>query len=207
MRWATTRSSIIARLRDPHDHDAWRTFDRLYGEVVVRYGMRRGLALDDAQDVRQIVLLSLVHRMQRFELLRERGRFRSYLGRVVGNAIHRHRRRAHYAREWLAPDLTLFERPAEAAPADTVWDEEWSSHHLRRALETLRRSAQPRSIVIFERLLAGDSPEDVARAAGASVDSVYKLQQRFRARLSELVHGQIEAEMRSLEGMPPRGTT
>ncbi len=202
MRWATTRSSIIARLKDPHDHDAWRTFDRLYGEVMVRYGMRRGLPLDDAQDVRQIVLLSLVHRMPRFEFLRDRGRFRSYLGRVVGNAIQRHRRRAHHAREWLAPDLALFERPAEAA-ADSVWDEEWSSHHLRRAMETLSRSARPRSIAIFERLLAGDSPENAARAAGASVESVYKLQQRYRARLSELVRRQIEEEARSLECLPP----
>lgn len=204
MRWVTTRSSIIARLRDPQDDGAWRTFDRLYGEVMVRYGIRRGLSFEDAEDVRQIVLTALARSMPRFEFCRDRGRFRSYLGRVLGNAIQRHRRGAHHAREWLTPDLEPFDRGVEAAELDAQWEDEWTRHHLRRALQALRASARPASIEVFELLLDGVAPERIARDQHTSVEAVYKLQQRLRARLRVIVRRQMSEEAEALERLPMR---
>lgn len=171
---------------------------------MVRYACGRGLALDDAEDVRQIVLMSLVRSMPRFDFRRDRGRFRSYLGRVVGNAIHRWRNRAHHRHEWLTAEFESFERHAVGVEDDARWEHEWSAHHLRRAMEALARSAQPRSMAVFTRLLDGESPERVARTSGMSIDAVYKLQQRCRDRLRLHVHEQIEEESRSLEALPRR---
>jgi RNA polymerase sigma-70 factor (ECF subfamily) len=204
LRWATTRSSIIYRLRDPHDDDAWRTFDRLYGEVMVRYARGRGLSLDDAEDVRQIVLMSLVKSMPRFDFQRDKGRFRSYLGRVVGNAIHRHRNRPHRAHEWLTAEIEAFDHGAPDEAALAIWEREWSEFHLRRAMKALARTTRPRSAEIFARLLDGATPEAVARETGHSIGAVYKLQQRMRERLRELVRNQIDEESRMLERLPAR---
>lgn len=199
MHWITTRSSLIARLKDSSDESAWRTFDRHYGEVIVRYAAGRGLSLEDAEDVRQIVLLGLVRFMPRFEFRRERGRFRSYLGRVVGNAVQRYRTRAHRSREWLTDDLAVFDRGVHDRTLDERWEREWVEHHLRRALGALRGSMSERSLDIFTKLLEGAAPEDVARDHATTVEAVKKVRQRVRAGLREILDRQEEEEVRMIE--------
>ena len=38
-----TRRSLIVKLRDPADADAWGEFAALYGPLIYRLGRRRGL--------------------------------------------------------------------------------------------------------------------------------------------------------------------
>jgi len=202
MRWTTTQSSLLERLRAPGDEAAWRRFDALYGEVIVRYACRRGLDLADAEDIRQIVPLNLMGAMRTFRLQRERGRFRSYLGRVVGNAIVRYRSRASRHCEVLEPDLASIAPAVPGDALDDAWEQEWRDHHLRRALATLRSTFDPRSMEIFERLLRGQSTEDVVNATQSSPAAIHKVRQRVRARLQILVRQQIAAETAFEAGVP-----
>lgn len=194
MAWDTTQPSLLERMGNPDDHDAWRRFDARYGSLIVRYGCRRGLELADAEDVRQIVLLNLVRAFRTFRYQPERGRFRSYLGRVVGNAIHRYRNRPHRSREVLELSGELLTSRAAPDDRDEVWEEEWVDHHLRLALRTVERTFDPRSVEAFERLLAGESTADVAHALGLSVDAVHKVRQRVRERLRAVVADQVREE-------------
>jgi RNA polymerase sigma factor (sigma-70 family) len=192
--WNSTRSSLLARLRGPRDEGAWRRFDRLYGEVIVRYARRRGLSLADAEDVRQNVLVSMVSVMPRFEYRRDRGRFRSYLGRAVGNAIERQRHRAHVVRERPIDDHELAAIPADDSGPDPGFERDWVDHHLRRALDELRRTTSDQSLKVFDRLLGGATPEAVATELGLTLAAVRKARQRVRQRLEVLVRRQIEDE-------------
>jgi len=195
MSWTTTRPTLIGRLRSPDDHEAWRRFDATYGGLIVAYARRRGLDLADAEDVRQIVLMSLAKVMPRFRLQPERGRFRSYLGRVVGNAIQRYRTRPHRQREILELDGELLGSLAVTdGERDRDWEEEWVDHHLRVALRHVRESFDERSMVVFHRLLAGGRVADVAEDMGMSTAAVHKVKQRVRDRLKVLVAEQIEEE-------------
>src|SRR5262245_24446440 len=168
---STTETSLLDRLHDPRDQTAWRRFDLLYGEVIVRHARRLGLDWADAEEIRQIVAVSLLGAMRTFRLQHERGRFRSYLGRVVGNAVLRYRCKSSRRLEILAPDLT--DIAASSLPAtDEVWEQEWRDHHLRRALATVRSTYDPRSMKIFERLLNGQSTQEVAQATESSIANV-----------------------------------
>jgi RNA polymerase sigma-70 factor (ECF subfamily) len=193
MKWQTTRVSLIARLHDSDDADAWRRFERSYGDVILRYACRRGLSVSDAEDVRQIVLLSMFRVMQTFHLSPERGRFRSYLGRVVGNAIQRYQARPHRAIESLEPDLELFAPPV-VPRLDSLWESEWTDYHLRRALAAIRHSVEPRSIEIFEHLLRGATVETVARDMNGSIESVRKVRQRIKKHLQAEIRRQLDEE-------------
>jgi RNA polymerase sigma-70 factor (ECF subfamily) len=206
LNWTQTRSSLITRLRDSRDEQAWRRFDQLYGPVIVRYACRRGLALADAEDVRQIVLLSLVRAMPGFEYRRDKGRFRSYLGRAVGNAIQRLRAKPHRSREWLTDDLALLPAATEPFEPDEAFEREWSDHHLRTAMEHLRRTVSPQSMRIFARLLEGASVETVADELGATSEAVRKVRLRIRERLQRQVREQIAAEERLLDAPLEPGT-
>src|SRR5262245_43365444 len=86
----TTRPSLLSRVRDTGNRSAWRDFDDRYGALIVHYCRACGLQHSDAEDVRQVVMLNLARSLPNFRYSRERGRFRSYLGRVVRNAVSQH---------------------------------------------------------------------------------------------------------------------
>ncbi|MHC4990773.1 MAG: RNA polymerase sigma factor [Planctomycetota bacterium] len=192
MAWQTTQPSLLLRVRDPADYAAWCEFDRRYGELIVRYCHRLGLQSSDAEDVRQIVLMNLSRALRGFEYQPQRGRFRSYLGRVVRNAVTRYRTCPRTARRALQEEDGL-DAPA-ADETDGQWEQEWMHHHLRHAMQVIRRSHDPRALEIFESLLAGTSVAQVAREHDMTTDAVHKVKQRVRDRLKQLIAAQVAEE-------------
>ncbi|MAG56666.1 MAG: hypothetical protein CMJ83_10285 [Planctomycetes bacterium] len=184
-----TRPSLLARLRDGHDELAWREFDQRYRDLIVRYARQSGLQPADAEDVRQVVMMNLARAMPGFQYDPGRGRFRGYLGRVVRNAVRRHQRGQGARFLELGHDL------AEASGmADPIWDREWMLHHYRRAMGTVRRGFEARSVSVFDRILAGDPVQEVATDFDLTVQAVHKVKQRIRRRLQDLVARQVAEE-------------
>ncbi|MEZ4650877.1 MAG: sigma-70 family RNA polymerase sigma factor [Candidatus Eisenbacteria bacterium] len=197
MEWKTTRVSLLHRLADPSEAIAWREFDRLYGESILRVALRAGLQLADAEDVRQTVLIGLASALPRFRFRPDLGRFRSYLGRSVSNAIARHRTRQRKQMSREAEHLDeRGDTTSLGSHLDEIWEDEWRHRHLRVAFAEIQRTYDPKSVRVFERLLAGDPPEVIARDLSLRVDAVYKIKQRTRDRMRELVRAQIEVEDR-----------
>ncbi len=194
IKWNTTRLSLIGRLKSRDDQEAWREFDRLYGDLIVSYARRRGLGLADAEDLRQVVLMSLLTVMKSFEFQPGRGRFRSYLGRIVGNAVFRFRERPFRRSDVLELDEVLVRNLPCPEEHDALWEQEWVDHHLRRAMETVRRTFEPRSVEAFHQLLAGHGTAEVAEALETTTDAVHKMKQRIRQRLKELIAEQVLEE-------------
>ncbi len=192
MAWVTTHASLLEQLRDRADDVAWAEFDRRYGATIVRYCRARGLALADAEDVRQIALMNFAAAAGGFRYAPERGRFRSYLGQVVRSAISRHLGRPDRAP--IALDNGVLESIAEDRPADELWEREWVRHHLRLAMQAIRSDYAPHSVTVFDRLLAGRSIRDVAGEMDMSEEAVHKVKQRIRDRLRSLVAAQLDEE-------------
>ena len=48
---ATTRKTLLARVRDPADRDAWQQFYELYAPMIYRYARSLGLPRGDAEEV------------------------------------------------------------------------------------------------------------------------------------------------------------
>ncbi len=200
MAWQTTHPSLLLRVSDPEDQTAWSEFDQRYGELILRYCHRCGLQHSDAEDVRQIVLVSLVSALRSFEYQPKRGRFRSYLGRVVRNAAFRYAKRPDSRLAILPMDGTTYDA-ADDDPPDERWEQEWVAHHLRRAMQTIRRTIDPARVEIFDRLLAGASVAQVAGEYGMTTDAVHKIKQRTRDQLKQIIATQIDDE----EGADGRG--
>jgi RNA polymerase sigma-70 factor (ECF subfamily) len=186
----TTRSSLLGRLRDAGDQAAWREFDRRYQGLVVRYCLSRGLQIADAEDVRQSVMIGLSRTLKDFRYDARRGRFRSYLGRVVHNAVTRFQQTRRHEVQF--EDL---DRAAQASVAeDDQWIREWRLHHLRLALQAVRDAVEPESFAVFQKLLDGRETADVARELGMTEAAVHKVKQRMRDRLKSIVAEQIRDE-------------
>src|SRR5919201_2748623 len=83
-----TRASLLVRLRDPNDADAWKEFVRLYAAVIYGFARKRGLQDADAADLMQEVLRSVARNAEKMEYDPKRGTFRGWLYTVTRNKIY-----------------------------------------------------------------------------------------------------------------------
>jgi RNA polymerase sigma-70 factor (ECF subfamily) len=81
-----TRVSLLERLADPADQDAWREFDRRYRPRILGWCRRWGLQEADAQDVAQRVMQRLLTKMTTF-VYNPRGRFRAWLQTLAHSVL------------------------------------------------------------------------------------------------------------------------
>src|ERR1051325_6157256 len=81
----TTRASLLFRLRDSQDHEAWVEFVSLYEPVAYRLLRGHGLQDADAREVMQELFLAVSRNIDRWAPLKEHGAFRSWLRQVARN--------------------------------------------------------------------------------------------------------------------------
>src|SRR5436190_6132500 len=83
----STRASLLLRLRDPKDHEAWVEFVDLYEPVTYRLLRRNGLQDADAREIMQELFLVVSRSIDRWDPSKERGSFRGWLRRVARNLV------------------------------------------------------------------------------------------------------------------------
>jgi RNA polymerase sigma-70 factor (ECF subfamily) len=187
----TTRQTLLHRVRDPADREAWEEFFELYAPLLERYARACGLARADAEEVRDQCLEVLARRLPAFEYRRAKGSFQAWLhGIARGKVVDLLRARKVRPRESVA-----LERLGGPEPApDELWEREWRAEHLRHALRRLQREMDPARFRAFELLLVEELPvPEVARRTGFSAPQIYKLKsaalRRVRAVLERLGTG------------------
>jgi RNA polymerase sigma-70 factor (ECF subfamily) len=181
----TTRISLLSRVRNSSDDAAWVEFEARYRDLVLRYALARGVQHADAEDISQIVFMSLATALRGFHHSPQKGRFRDYLGRVVRNAVARFRSRPNPSPMSLDIDAGLLEDVQDDDTADALWDQQWVDHHYRLALRTVRETFDRKSVEIFEQLVEGKSVPSIAAQYATTDQAVHKVKQRIRARREE----------------------
>src|SRR2546423_13542864 len=83
----TTPASLLFRLRDSQDHEAWVEFVSLYEPVAYRLLRRHGLQDADAREVMQDLFLAVSRNIDRWDPAKERGSFRGWLRRGARNLV------------------------------------------------------------------------------------------------------------------------
>lgn len=173
-----------------HESAAWTAFERRYGPIILAYALRLGLHLQDAEDVRQDVLASLVRSMPSFSYDPSVGRFRDYVRRIVRNAVFR--RTARHGPRFIAlcdDDGALFAAPLD--DLDAEWETQWRRYHCERAMLTLMRTESDKNLEVFRLFLAGADAASIATALNLAPENVRKIKQRLRERLESIVRAQL----------------
>jgi RNA polymerase sigma-70 factor (ECF subfamily) len=190
-----TSASLLVRIRDGRDVEAWRQFVQVYSPVVYGFVRKRGLQDADAADLMQEVLRSVTTAAGRLEYDPARGGFRAWLYTVTRNKLYSFlNSRRHHVQGTGDSDAQrrLLEEPEkDHAP---LWDQEYDRSVFNWAAERVRGSFQDRTWQAFWRTaVEGHDPVAVARDLGLSPGSVYVAKSRVLSRLREQVQ-QLEAE-------------
>src|SRR5262249_39907355 len=122
------RPSLLLRLRDPRDGQAWAQFEELYGPLVHGFARRHGLQDADAADLTQEVLSRVAGAVKGLDYGPRRGSFRGWLFTVVRNQLRkfwRRRRRQEQGAGDTGVLHLLEEQPAREPDEAAGWDEEY----------------------------------------------------------------------------------
>jgi RNA polymerase sigma-70 factor (ECF subfamily) len=195
-----TRVTLLARIRDGRDADAWREFVQLYGPVVYRFARNRGLQDADAADLMQDVLRSVARNAHRMEYDPKRGTFRGWLYTVTRNKIYNFLS-AQRNRPRGTGDTDAHER-LDATPArddgagpDAEWEKEYQRRLSARAMEKVKDEFQPATWQAFwQTAVEGKAAAEVGLVLKMSPGAVYVAKSRVLARLREEVRKLMEDE-------------
>jgi RNA polymerase sigma-70 factor (ECF subfamily) len=185
----TTSPSLLERIRNPAEQEAWALFVRLYTPLIFYWARRVGLAEPDAADLVQEVLAALIQKLPEFTY--DRGKsFRGWLRTVTLNKW-RDLQRRQAARP--AEPVENLADLAVADPAENFWEQEYQEHLVNRALELMKTDFQPTTWkACWEHLVQDRPAAEVARELGISVDSVYAAKSRVLRRLRQQLAGLLD---------------
>jgi RNA polymerase sigma factor (sigma-70 family) len=184
-----TRASLLIRLRDARDKDAWTQFVQVYAPLIYGFGRSRGLQDADAADLMQDVLSSLTRSLGRLDYDPRRGSFRSWLYTITRNRLNtfldRQRRVVHGTGDSGA------HRRLEQEPEPTEiseWEREYDRRVFDWAAERVRATnSEPIWQAFYQTAMEGKKPKDVAQALNMSVGSVYVAKSRILAQVREQI--------------------
>ncbi len=187
----TTRASLLMRLCDSEDHEAWVEFVNLYEPVIYRSLRQRGLQDADARDVMQELLLAVSRSIGQWEPRKQHGSFRSWLRRVTRNLTVSWLRqcpRRPVPAGGCDLQALLDMLPAADEPESIEFDRELRRVLFQRASDRVRGEVRRSSWDAFwETTVMGKSAAEAASKLGMSVEAVRVAKCRVLARLRAVV--------------------
>lgn len=194
-----TRATLLMRLRDGNDHQAWSEFLSDYGPMLYRFVRSRGLQDADAADVVQDVFRRVGSAINRLEYDKEKGGFRAWLFTITRNRLYTYFEK----RKRDGPtgnDTTQLQLLSQATDNRNELDDQWELEHLRSlassAMKIIEESSDPRTWAAFRMTaVEGKSAQQAANELSMSTGSVYVAKSRVTARLrSEIERLRAELE-------------
>lgn len=186
-----TRPSLLLRLRDQRNQQAWAEFLEIYEPLIARVVRRRGVQEADVGEVTQEVLLAVASSIHRWESDPKRGSFRGWLSTIARNLVvnflirqSRHPRGSGDSdfRRWLD------ERPVPDGDASALFDLEQRRQIFRWATDRVRHEFRDATWQAFwKTAVENHDIADVARSLGVTPGVVYVSRSRVMKRLREFV--------------------
>ena len=186
-----TRASLLVRLRDGSDADAWQEFVHLYAPVIYGFARKRGLQDADAADLMQEVLRSVASTVHRLDYDRGRGTFRGWLFTVTRNKVFNFME-GRSRRVQGSGDSRVQRRLEQHADGAGKLSADWEADYQRtlaaQAMAKIKGEFQSATWEAFiHTAVEGSAPAQVAKRVGLSVGAVYVAKSRVIARLRQEV--------------------
>ncbi|MDD5599999.1 MAG: sigma-70 family RNA polymerase sigma factor [Victivallaceae bacterium] len=171
----TTRQTLIQRLKDTENEDAWKEFYDFYWQLISGWAQRFGCSPAKADDVFQETMVCLLRQIPSFEYDPVKGSFRSYLKTIVkGRCYDLFRKESRYVavgdsgdeNEQLSSALDILSREHSeliSIDDDNIWLYSLVHQALRRVYGKIDQQTY-KSFCLY--VLEGGSVGEVSRKLG-----------------------------------------
>ena len=184
----STSESLLIRLRQPGDQQAWSEFVRLYAPLIFSWARKTGIQVQDSRDIVQDVLSIVFQKLPEFRYERSKS-FRGWLRTIT---LNKHREYCRRTKRLVSADQSALLKLA-AATAESTWDLDYRQALVDRALELIRHEFQTGTWeAVREFTTTGNSAATVAKKYDISVWTIYSGRSRMMTRLREIVDGLME---------------
>jgi RNA polymerase sigma-70 factor (ECF subfamily) len=186
---AETSATLLERLRDRADAEAWRRLVDLYTPLLCGWLRRQALQEADVDDLVQEVLATVATEAPAFRHSGRPGAFRHWLRAILANRL-REFWRARRARPTATGDSDFAALLDQLADPDSglgrLWDQEHDQHVARRLLALIEPQFAPSTWRAFRRVvLDGAKPDEVAAELGVTANAVFIAKSRVLQRLRQ----------------------
>jgi RNA polymerase sigma-70 factor (ECF subfamily) len=195
---AQTSASLLDRLSDRADSEAWSRLVELYSPLIRGWLKRYELSESDADDLSQTVLAAVVANLANFRHNGRVGAFRTWLRTIAVNTARqkfRLDRKAANSPGGSAFLASLDELDDPGSGLSSVWDQAHDAHVLRTIMTWAEPEFEVKTWQAFRRQVLDEvRPKAVASELGISVNAVVIAKSRVLKRLRELSRGLIDAK-------------
>lgn len=180
-----TRYSLIGKLHDPQNLDAWNEFASIYQPLIFRICRQKGLQYADATDVTQDVMSKVAEAIGKFDAEKPGATFRGWLYRVTRNVVidfFRRRENKNLAGAKTGLLELIQQEPDEAASRE--FRLEFQRQIFAVVANEVREDVQPKTWQAFWRTeVEHESVSDVAESLRMNAGAVYVARSRVLAKL------------------------
>lgn len=183
----STSPSLLERLRQSGEQDAWDRFVRLYTPLLCEWARRLGLRDEDIADLVQDVFLRVFRKLPDFVYQPEKS-FRGWLRTVMVNQLRNLRkRRGEQALDW------NWDMLAGPDGRDLLEEEDYHKMVIGRAVQLLKTEfAEGVWEPFWQYAVEGRPPREVAERLQISVNMVYLSKSRVLTRLRQELKGLLD---------------
>lgn len=186
-----TRNSLIARLSDTQDTEAWNRFASIYQPLVFRLARSKGFQDADAHEISQEVMVAVTRAVERWNPDAERGRFRDWLFKIARNLMIKYLTRRRY-RPLATGDSRIASLLAQHAVApsneEAIIELEYRREMFRWAAEQVQVQVTEKTWQAFWRSsVQNETTEEVSQSLCMSKGAIHVACSRVRSRLRKAI--------------------
>ncbi len=187
----STSESLLMRIRNREDADAWSRFVRLYTPLLFRWARQAGLDTHAAGDLSQDVLSVVLQRAGSFAY-DPNGSFRAWLRKIAINQfrLYWRRRQRH---ELLVGESWIAQLP-DRKSLESTWDSGYRLELLAQANVALQPNFSPPIWEALQEWLRSpeESAESIGQRHGVNVWTLYSAKRRFMKHLRAILAGLLD---------------
>jgi RNA polymerase sigma factor (sigma-70 family) len=181
-----TRATLLLRIRNPKNGEAWRTFVELYTPLISRFCVRRGLQEADCRDVVQNVFATVHRQIGDFEYDPKQGLFRNWLTTIVLRQINRQQLLLEREPRALGGGWGDALADQMGTEEEAIWNADFHHRVCQLAMQRIRGEFSPEVFTAFETTWYYErKPAEVAGELGQSPAWVYQAKYRVLRRLKQ----------------------
>jgi RNA polymerase sigma factor (sigma-70 family) len=182
-----TRASLLVRLSDPRDEQAWGEFMDIYSPLVRRLARQRGMQDADADDLLQEVFRAVARALERGLYDPRRGSFRGWLFQIARNLMVNFlvsQKRHPQGSGNTDMQRLLEDQPAAEGKESALFEAEYRRGLLYWAADQVRADFSDLTWQAFWlAAVEGKAAKDVAQTLHTTVGTVYHCKSRVMARI------------------------